>query len=130
MRGWTMQRGVYLGNCDLFVCTRAEYPSPFFNSPPITFPLLQRSASCSFPNGDPTPCMMSPGSGSDLGFGSEIRWPKPATASQLKACPFPNKQRSSLEEQEQNKHIFTHSEICLCHVILFFHESLTVSFCH
>lgn len=36
MRGWTVERGVYLGNCDLFVCTRAEYPSLFFDSPPIT----------------------------------------------------------------------------------------------
>lgn len=30
VRGWTTERGVYLGNGDLFVCTRAEYPSPFF----------------------------------------------------------------------------------------------------
>lgn len=33
--------------------------------------------------------------------------------------PFPNRQLSSLQEQERNKHIFTHLErtfICLCHV--------------
>lgn len=46
MRGWTMERGVYLGNGDLFVCTRAEYPSPSFLfsshciSPPPTLSLL------------------------------------------------------------------------------------------
>lgn len=37
--------GVYLGNGDLFVCTRAEYPSPFFillslRYPPPTLSLL------------------------------------------------------------------------------------------
>lgn len=61
MRGWTMERGAYLGNGDLFVCTRAKYPSPFFYSPPIAFPLLHHSASCSFPSGDPSPGLMAPG---------------------------------------------------------------------
>lgn len=47
-RGWTMREAVYLGNGDLFVCTWAEYSSPFFffqfsshdASPPPTLRLL------------------------------------------------------------------------------------------
>lgn len=70
----------------------------------MTIPLLQHLASCSFPTGDPSPppVFVPPGSGSDLGFGSEIRWPKPATVSQLQIWIFLNKQTSSLEQQQKS----------------------------
>lgn len=81
IRGWTMERG-FIWKMVTFLCALGQNTPPcFFNSPPMTLPLLQRSASCSFPSGDLSPGLMAQGCGSDLGFGSEIRWPKPATAS-------------------------------------------------
>lgn len=55
VRGWTIERGVYLGKCDLFVCTGAQYPSSsflfssYYVTPPPTLSLLF------IPHWDPIP---------------------------------------------------------------------------
>ena len=55
-----MERGVYLGNSDLFVCTSAEYPSHFLSSshyvspPPVLHLLL-------IPQWGPIPLSDGPG---------------------------------------------------------------------
>lgn len=101
-------RGLYLGNDDLFVCTWAECPSPPPAAPPSPppppaqrFPSSNTQTSCSFPSGDPPPGRMAPGSGSDLGFGSERRWSQPATASQDQPRLLLNERLGSLEQREQ-----------------------------
>lgn len=122
VRGWTMERG-FIWEMVTFLCALGQNTPPrFLILLPWRFPSFQRSASCSFPSGDPSPGLMAPGSGSDLGFGSEIRWPKPATAPQLQPYLSLNTQLSILEQQEQNKHIFPHPEttfICLSCVFFF-----------
>lgn len=56
------ERGGFIWETVTFLCALGQNTPPLlFYSPPITFPLLQRSASCSFPSGDPSPCLMALG---------------------------------------------------------------------
>ena len=55
IRGWTTERG-FIWEAVTFLCAPGQNTPPhFFNTPPMTIPLLQPSASCSFPIGDPSP---------------------------------------------------------------------------
>lgn len=113
--GWRMERGVYLGNGDLFVCIRAEYHSPFFIhyiAPPPTLSLLP------IPEWGPIPLSEGPRAVA-VTLSLAVKWGGP-NLPQLRYSDPALTQTGNVAavKQRPNKHIFTPSGrtcICLCH---------------
>lgn len=105
----------YLGNGDLCVCTRAEYPSSFSSLShyiPLHLPPSLSHSTLPIPLSSGPRAVAVTLALAVKSDGPNLPQPQPQPE------PSPNKQHGGLNEHELNKHAFTHTEKTLiCHAV-------------